>query len=142
MKITEVNMSIFSAPQGYYAAGAISRDLNFSVGLPALYDKTFNIKKRFEYVYGESDEIEVGKSYSLGNLFLLVVKDSSYDSPNKKELFNAIENMRDIMEYESVGKLAMPKICCGKNGLEWEEVERMLEMIFGDSNVEILVCCQ
>lgn len=142
MKITEANMSIFNAPQGYYVAGAISRDLNFSVGLPAQFDKTYSAKKRLNLVYGEEYDIRTGVAYCLGNLFLLTVKDSSYDSPNRNELFKALECMRDCMETEGVDKLAIPKLCCGKRGLEWSEVKSMIESVFSDYDIDILVCCQ
>ena len=140
MNIVEVNMNIFSAPQGYYLAQAISRDCNFKVGLPAQFEKVFDVSAKLRVNYNE--EISIGDAYLTGNLFSLVVKDSSYDAPDRDALMEAIISMRDLMELEYVTKLAIPKLCCGRMGFEWEDVKSMIELVFEDSDVDILVCCQ
>ena len=34
----------------------------------------------------------------------------------------------------------MPKIGCGHEGLEWERVKEIIEEVFEDTDIEILVC--
>lgn len=46
------------------------------------------------------------------------------------------------MDAKMIKKLAIPKICCGRNGLEWDDVRSMFEFVFADSDVQILVCIQ
>ena len=46
------------------------------------------------------------------------------------------------MDAKMIKKLAIPKICCGRNGLEWDYVKSALEFAFDDSDVQILVCVQ
>ena len=140
MNIVEVSMNIFSAPQGYYLAQAISRDKNFKTGLPAQFEKVFDVSKKLRTVY--DSDLTIGEAYLTGNLFSLVVKDSSYDAPDRDALMDSIVSMRDIMEAEGVNKLAIPKLCCGKMGLEWDEVKAMFQIVFDDSDVNIIVCCQ
>ena len=43
MKIVELEINIMAVPQGYYLAQGISRDLNFKVGLPAAFEKTYKM---------------------------------------------------------------------------------------------------
>ena len=140
LNMVEVNMNVLCAPQGYYLAQAISRDMNFKIGLPAQFDKAFNVEKRIRAL--NDFDLEIGKAYVIGNLFSLVVKDSSYDAPDNEALFDALTDMRDQMERECVTKLAIPKICCGRMGLDWEEVKELIEFVFSDSDVNIIVCCQ
>lgn len=139
MKITEVQMSVLAVPQGYSIAQAISRDLNFKVGLPAQFEKAFNVKEKLEALF---TNIEIGTTYMCDNLYSLVVKDSSYDAPDRDSLMDAIMSLRDYMELNHDTNLAMPKLCCGKMGLDWEDVKSMFEMVFDDTDVNILVCCQ
>lgn len=138
MKLNEVSMNVLCAPQGYYLAQAISRDRNFNVGLPAQFDKAFDLKEKLKGLM--IDSLEIGECYLTGNLYSLVVKDSSYDAPDRDHLMDAIISMRDNMELEKVKKLAIPKLCCGRMGLEWDDVKSMIEFAFEDSDVEILVC--
>lgn len=140
MKITELEINIMAVPQGYYLAQGISRDLNFKVGLPALFEKTYNLKEKLAANYDE--EIEIGEVYLIDNVYSLVVKDSSYDRPDRDVLMDALVELRDQMEEDMVTKLAIPKLCCGRNGLEWDDVKAMISFVFGDSDVQILVCVQ
>jgi hypothetical protein len=146
MKMIEIDMNIMHAPQSYYLAQAISKDLNFNVGLPALFEKMYNMKQKIEVFYGNEHtgetDLNLGEAFLIDNVFNLVVKESSYHTPDKDLLLDAIIDMRDSMEYEMITKLAIPKICCGRNGLEWDEVKAMFEFVFEDSDVEILVCNQ
>lgn len=140
MKITELEINIMAVPQGYYLAQGISRDLNFKVGLPALFEKTYNLKEKLAANYDE--EIEIGEVYLIDNVYSLVVKDSSYDKPDRDVLMDALVELRDQMEEDMVTKLAIPKLCCGRNGLEWDDVKAMISFVFGDSDIQILVCVQ
>ena len=140
MKITELEINIMAVPQGYYLAQGISRDLNFKVGLPALFEKTYNLKEKLAANYDE--EIEIGEVYLVDNVYSLVVKDSSYDKPDRDILMDALVELRDQMEEDMVTKLAIPKLCCGRNGLEWDDVKAMISFVFGDSDIQILVCVQ
>ena len=146
MKITEVELNIMSAPQSYYLANGISRDLNFATGLPAVFDKMYNMKEKIETFYQDEythePVIELGEAVLIDNVFNLVVKESSYDKPDKDRLLDAITDMRDQMEEEVITKLAIPKICCGRNGLNWDDVKAMFELVFVDADVQILVCVQ
>lgn len=146
MKLVEVEMSIMSAPQGYYLAQGISRDMNFSVGLQSLFDKVYNMKEKLESFYTDgtfrNPEFNVGDAVLIDNVFNLVVKESSYDAPDRNKLLDAITDMRDQMNADLTTKLAIPKICCGKNGLDWDEVKGMFELVFNDTDVQILVCTQ
>ena len=140
MKIKELEINIMAVPQGYYLAQGISRDLNFKVGLPALFEKTYNLKEKLAANYDE--EIEIGEVYLVDNVYSLVVKDSSYDKPDRDVLMDALVELRDQMEEDMVTKLAIPKLCCGRNGLEWDDVKAMISFVFGDSDIQILVCVQ
>lgn len=131
MKIAELEINIMAVPQGYYLAQGISRDLNFKVGLPAEFEKTYNLKEKLTDKY---DEIECGETYLIDNVYSLVVKDSSYDSPDRDLLMEALVNLRDQMEENKVTKLAIPRLCCGRGGLDWDDM-----VILSRLNMVVLV---
>lgn len=146
MRITEIDLNIMSAPQSYYLSQGISKDLNFSTGLPALFERMYGMKEKIEasYVddYTDNVDIELGEAILVDNVFNLIVKENSYNKPDSDRLLDAIVNMRDQMDAKMIKKLAIPKICCGRNGLEWDDVRSMFEFVFADSDVQILVCIQ
>jgi hypothetical protein len=48
--------------------------------------------------------------------------------------------MRYQCEELDITKLAMPLIGCGLDKLEWANVKDIIEDVFNDMNIEILVC--
>ena len=44
------------------------------------------------------------------------------------------------MEYLDITKLAMPKIGCGLDRLQWDKVYDIICDVFKDTDVDILIC--
>lgn len=44
-----------------------------------------------------------------------------------------------IQLKNNINKLAIPRIGCGIDGLEWDKVSAVLEKVFGNEKVEITV---
>ena len=47
---------------------------------------------------------------------------------------------REIEKNKNIKKLVMPKIGCGLDRLSWCKVEPMVQEIFKDLDIEIVVC--
>ena len=134
MKINEIKMDIATVPQGYTLVGAFSTDKNFSIGTPGLFNRTFEITNRTD------GDFKVGTAKRIDNLYMLFVKESSYDMPDWTALENALCDLRKKVTKKRIRKLAMPKICTGGGGFDWQQVENLICDIFDDVDVEILVC--
>lgn len=134
MDINEVRMSIVSAPQGYNLVSAFSSDLNCSVGLPAVFDKMFDITERVD------QQLEPGMVFRLDNLFILTVKENSYDAPSMTMLKESLEKLKEAVQVLGIKKIAMPRICTGKNGFRWADVFDVICETFDNTDVDILVC--
>lgn len=57
-----------------------------------------------------------------------------------KNLKECLENVRSVMDGLNEKKLVMPKIGCGLDRCDWNDVLRLIDKVFGDSNIEITVC--
>lgn len=57
-----------------------------------------------------------------------------------KNLKECLENVRSVMDGLNEKKLVMPKIGCGLDRCDWNDVLRLIDEVFGDSNIEITVC--
>ena len=82
----------------------------------------------------------VGQALLIDNVFNLVTKPRCYHKPILEVLRDTLIDMRDQCEYLDITKLAMPRIGCGLDCLDWDDVKELLFEVFEDSDIEILVC--
>ena len=47
--------------------------------------------------------------------------------------------MYRICKREEITKLAMPKIGCGIDGLDWEKVSKLIKIVFEDLDIDIKI---
>ena len=52
----------------------------------------------------------------------------------------ALHGLKTGCEKENISKIAMPKIGCGLDRLDWYDISSAIKEIFADSQIEIVVC--
>lgn len=144
MIFKEEKRDLFTVPQGYYLVHCISGDYTLGAGIAKqfveIYNMRFKLHKNFPLPDGERSA-HVGEALLIDNVFNLVTKDIYYHKPTYESLFDTLVSMRDQCEELDINKLAMPRIGCGLDKLQWDGgVRDMIEDVFGDSDIEILVC--
>ena len=82
----------------------------------------------------------VGKALLVDNVFNLVTKARCFHKPTYDSLYETLEDMREQCEELDITKLAIPYIGCGLDRLNWDNVKDVIEDVFEDTDVEILVC--
>lgn len=139
MNITIVKKDLFTVPQGYYLAHCISADFALGAGIAKTFDEVYNMKFK---LYREFDEYSYvgGEALLIDNVFNLVTKPRCYHKPTYEALREALESMKYMMEAYATTKLAMPKIGCGLDRLEWDAVYEIICEVFKDTNIAILIC--
>ncbi|CAH1976844.1 unnamed protein product [Acanthoscelides obtectus] len=63
-------------------------------------------------------------------IFYLVTKKASYQKPNYEDVWNALCSLREVLLAEDLRKLAIPKLACGLDNLDWRIIRSMLEMYY------------
>jgi len=147
MKFEIVQKDLFTVPQGYYLAHCISNDFALGAGIAKQFVQIFNMKEKLidQYRYGNNYSIDdageyIGAALCVDNVFNLVTKERGFHKPTYENLRTALEDMlNDCVEYK-ITKIAMPKIGCGLDRLEWEQVEEIIKDVFKDTEVDILIC--
>lgn len=139
MTITTKTQDLFTVPQGYYLAHCISADFALGAGIAKIFDEVYNMRFKLFKQYPEY-EYQGGDALLVDNVFNLVTKKKCYGKPTYDSLAEALEEMKELMEQLSITKLAIPKLGCGLDRLNWIEVSELIEEIFEDMDVEILVC--
>lgn len=145
MTIREENRDLFTVPQGYYLVHCITADFSLGSGIAKKMDEVFNMREKLRNWYDsipfeDTEETYVGRVICIDNVYNLVLKKKPSKKAKYKKLRSALEDMLENMDENLVTKIAMPKIGCGHEGLEWERVKEIIEEVFEDTDIEILVC--
>lgn len=137
----EEKMNLLDVPQGWWIAHCISGDFALGAGVAKQIDEVFNMKEMLHRVW-EDGEIESMGYWCApcGNVLNLITKAKYWHKPTLKSLREALEDMKKLIDEEGIKKIAMPKIGCGLDRLNWEDVSPMIQDIFKDTDVEIMVC--
>lgn len=137
MILKEEQRDLFSVPHGYYFAHCISGDFALGAGIAVQFNELYNMKKKLQHTFGSWNEDE---ALLIDNVFNLVTKRKAFQKPTYQSLKKALEDMADQIEDLEIEKLAMPKIGCGLDRLQWGKVREIIKEIFQDTDIEILIC--
>lgn len=143
MIIREEKRDLFTVPQGYYLAHCISGDYALGAGIAKqfveVYNMRFKLHKNFPIPNGDKFA-NVGEALLVDNVFNLVTKARCFHKPTYDTLYDTLVDMRDQCEELDITKLAIPYIGCGLDRLQWDNVKDVIEDVFEDTDIEILVC--
>jgi hypothetical protein len=90
----------------------------------------------------EQYNVKVGSCILVDRVFNLITKSRSSGKPTYKTLESSLIEMKQIIIDNDIKYLAMPKIGCGLDRLQWGRVSEMLKEIFSDYDIDIIICIQ
>lgn len=136
---------LFSVSNDYYLAHCISADFGMGKGIVIEFNKRFDMKNKLKYKYpsylDKYVKYKVGGDCILEDRVLnLITKERYFHKPTIATMEAALQKMKEICEKEDISKIAMPTIGAGLDGLKWDEVVSQIKNVFGDTDIEILVC--
>ncbi len=137
MILKEEQRDLFSVPHGYYFAHCISGDFALGAGIAVKFNELYNMKKKLQHTFGSWSG---NGSLLIDNVFNLVTKNKYYHKPTYDSLREALQDMANDIEDLEIEKLAIPQIGCGLDKLSWDQVKEIIEEVFDDIDIEILVC--
>lgn len=136
MKITEIQKDLFEVGDNYHLAHCISSDYALGAGIAVVFNKKYDMRRKL-FLRG------TGKSpdcIQIGNVFNLVTKNKCWQKPTYEDLKVSLIKMRDTILLKDIAHLAMPRIGSGLDRLEWSKVKEIIEDVFQDVEIEILIC--
>ena len=129
---------LFSAPSTTSLAHCISMDCAMGKGIAKQFSERFGrvdeIKRQVVKVGGVAI-LKVKERY----VYNLVTKEKYFEKPTMRALSLSLQEMRKHMEENSVTSIAMPKIACGLDLLDWRQVKILIEEVFEGSSIAIVV---
>lgn len=151
MRYAEINRDILNIPHPEYKiAHCVSADFAMGKGV-AKQIAEFHSKEVEDLRQRVNDQIRagirdrpsyIGKSLWIpgGNVFHLVTKEYYHQKPTYESLALALHGMRKACIKKDIKKIAMPTIGCGLDRLEWSKVSRIIQGIFSDTDIDIVIC--
>ena len=136
---------LFEGTEGYCLAHCISADFSMSRGIVTQFNKRFGLGKKLRAAYPDYLEQwrQSGRTFDclpVDRVLNLVTKEKYSQKPTYASLQGALNEMKRLCLETGVRRVAMPKIGCGLDKLEWDAVSQMIRDTFADSGISILVC--
>lgn len=130
--------------QDYLFAHCISMDFALGAGIAKTFRDRYDMKKKLlEFRKSHPQyftEFSYGFCVTINNVANLITKKNYYNKPTLKTMEESLISLKKHCEAYNVKKIAMPKIGCGLDRLDWEDVSSIIKKIFSDLDVEIIVC--
>ena len=139
MTIDIIKKDLFEIGDDYYLAHCISADFALGAGIAKIFNSKYDMRLKLfnnytNYVYRGGDALLVDRTFNL------VTKAKCFQKPTYESLTEALEMLKDKMSSLEITKLAIPMIGCGLDRLQWSRVKNIIEHVFVDTDVNIIVC--
>lgn len=137
MTYVEEHRDLFSMPDSYHFAHCIASDLGMGAGIAVPMQDKFRVRSK---ISNSGVLLQHPTVVKTGRIFNLITKARSGGKPTLNALHQTIIMMRDIAVQEDIKQIAMPKIGCGLDRLQWGEVREILKSEFANTDVELYIC--
>lgn len=153
MLLREEKRDLFGVGSDYALAHCIALDCAMGAGIATQFVKRFpQMKPYLKAKVSSGVELE-GLTYPTvipykSNIegkdnrvvYNMITKEFSWGKPTYKTFEGALDKLVDLCKEHNVKKLAIPRIGCGLDRLEWSKVRGMIGEKFKDVEIDILVC--
>ncbi|KAG4077549.1 hypothetical protein HA402_002976 [Bradysia odoriphaga] len=136
--ITEKSGDLFSAPKEYSIGHCVSADLRMGKGIAVKFRDTFGQIQTLKNQNAQTGGLAVLKDDNRF-IYYMVTKATFYQKPTYQSMYASLTAVKDHMKLNNVTKLAIPKIGCGLDGLNWDKVKDQLHEVFSDEAFDIVV---
>lgn len=143
MTLKEIKIDLFEyepTMQNFYYLHCISRDFELGLGIAKSFRNKFNLTKEVL-----AKGIIFNNLSLTSNVFNLITKSKYWQKPTYDSLRDSLisvkktifalnwNNTKDI-------QLIMSKIGCGLDKLMWKNVKNIIKEVFGDTELDIVIC--
>lgn len=149
MVYKEEMKDLFTVPNTFYLVQCISADFGMGRGIAVEFNRRFNTKENLQRAYSDQggNYLHIwssGKPRSTvvkdGRVLNLVTKQRYFQKPTYESFAQSLYDLRALCRTQDICRLAMPRIGCGLDGLDWGRVSDMIKHVFRNDDLEILVC--
>lgn len=139
MTITELPGDLFQSHDAL--CHCVSRDLKMGLGIALLFKNKFQNQELLKQQKKKVGQVAYLKTDQIKNpyIFYLITKEKYWNKPTMQTLEDSLKELKKLCLKFNITKLSMPRIGCGLDKLQWNQVKKMIENIFQDSGIKITV---
>ncbi|XP_075470118.1 ADP-ribose glycohydrolase OARD1 isoform X2 [Ascaphus truei] len=137
-RIRYVRGDLFSCCLTDSLAHCISTDCRMGAGIAVQFKKRFQRVEELKSQNKKKGDVAVLEDKGRF-IYYLITKDKASGKPKYEDLFNSLEAMKCHCVSHNVTALSIPRIGCGLDRLEWDQVSCLLDKVFTDTNIIITV---
>lgn len=127
--------NLFTVEKEYCLTQCISADLVMGAGIAVQFNKRLNIRNKLLSKYPDGYG-GLGCIFESG-VFNLVTKMRYYEKPDYCDIEYCLQEMFEIMKENDIHKIAMPRIGCGLDGLQFGLVYGIIKDVFSDIDYDV-----
>ena len=141
MTFSEIIGDIFTSPVNNTIIHCVSADKALGKGI------ALSIKNEYPNMIPSFNNttFEIGKAYGFTNhtdkrsIINLVTKNRYYEKPTYSSLEQSLYSAKELIISHNIKRIAMPRIGCGLDRLDWDRVAYLISGIFNDLDIEITI---
>ena len=138
-RLTEEQGDLFEYEGSHSLAHCVSVDLHMGKGIAVEFKKRYRgleeLKSQGPHIGG----VLVLPTRTGNYAFYLVTKARYYQKPTYEALRSAVNELKEACERLHVSRLAVPRLGCGLDGLQWSRVRELLLEVFAPTSIQIVV---
>lgn len=138
MDLIEKKCDLFTVDDSeYHLAHCIAEDLRMGAGIAVPMCQKYSLRTK---IRASGESLCYPTCILTPPVFNLITKKVSSGKPTYDSLRDALLGMRAIALKKDIRKIAMPRIGCGLDRLQWGLVRGLIEQAFEGTDVKVLVC--
>ena len=117
----------------------VSKDLKMTQGLAKHFKNKWpgqvDELKKMELEVGDIGAIKVDERF----IYHLIIKGKFNEPPKQDHLKQTLAKLKEHMVENEITEVSLPKIGSGLNRISWPDVKTMIEEVFQDTNIKIVI---
>ena len=143
--VQEIKANLFDFTDSEMVAHCISGDYTLGAGIAKEMERKYNLRYNLYLQHDiptgrRYDRKMLGHAIRVGNIYNLITKGRFHDGASYDYLRTSLEDVRDDMLVRDEERIYIPRLGCGRDRLDWMEVERILTEVFENTPIEVFVC--
>ena len=138
-RLTEIQGDLFACPAHFSLGHCVSGDFHMKKGIAteffAKFNSTYQDLQCVDFGIGDIAVFKDGQRF----IYNLITKNLYYHKPTYHQLDCSLHRMRDHMLDNNVTHLALPRLACGLDKLEYPIVKAMIVQCFQHIPCEIRI---
>jgi O-acetyl-ADP-ribose deacetylase (regulator of RNase III) len=138
MSLKIIKKDLFCAPERFCLAHCVSADFAMGAGIAKTFKERYGGVSELKSMKKGIGDVAVLERHSR-IIFCLITKEKYNQKPLISDLKSCLEKLLVEMKDRQLTHLAIPKIGCGLDRLDWLDVSKLINSVFKGSDIVVRI---